>query len=155
MTLGDEQESTTRVFIVIAATVVILSAIGVYFGVFFHTLGTSRVAHAPQAGLSYNFSADNSTGPLTGNESAPATGTLTIVCTETDAIPLSELRVIDQDGNSIPGVEIWSGDTLDAGETGNVAIDSTDVVRVIWEKPDGSNSATLGKYQGPHREEES
>lgn len=128
------------------AITVILAAV---IATFVLGLGDSIQSTAPQA--SFNFEYDQ--GEYTTANGDLGDGKLSITHDGGDSIEASSLfvRGSEEDGNfSAAGdSSIGSSETVKAGTSLAVDVDSSATVRVVYEADDGESSATLGRWDGP------
>jgi flagellin-like protein len=143
------------VVLMVAITVILAAVIGT----FVLGLGDQVQDTAPQATFAFDYTADGSSeGTLEvfhdGGDSV-ADSSLTLSAGSTDYVANgstgSALSWAEADGVTGAGNDVSAGSSVSLTEndgTGSAEFDST-TLRVTWESPAGSSSATLGKWSGP------
>ncbi|MFT4922777.1 MAG: FlaG/FlaF family flagellin (archaellin) [Haloarculaceae archaeon] len=138
--------------LMVAITVILAAVIAT----FVLGLGSQVSDTAPQASFDFDYdsSGDDDFSNSVGSTNA-MDGVLTITHTGGATI---EAQQLSTSGSSVSGVNVkWSdsnagyGDPseITAGNDLKVGMSSGDTIQVIWENAEGTNSATLGEFDGP------
>lgn len=141
--LGRREDAVSPVIgvILMVAITVILAAV---IATFVLGLGDQVSDASPQAGFTFDYEADSAMF-------AGFDGALTIKHSTGDSIKAMNLYiVIDGDRRSWADVTALSDDSdVSAGMSVEVPANDDSTVRVVWERPAGDTSATLGEWTGP------
>ena len=131
-TAEDAVSPVIGVILMVAITVILAAVIGT----FVLGLGDNLDNRAPQASFSFDYDGDASPKTLTITHDGGA------------ELEKSNIEV-KSDGGSATESTAW-GSEISAGDTAVYTdIDSDETVRVVWESPNGGDTATLGKWTGP------
>ncbi|MFC7077879.1 type IV pilin N-terminal domain-containing protein [Haloarcula halophila] len=143
--LFDDEQGVSPVIgvILMVAITVILAAV---IATFVLGLGDQVSNTAPQASFSFDYDTSaTGSGDFTGS----GDGILTITHDGGDTIQGSNLNI---NGGATSGTVTWqdAGQTeVTAGVSVDYPVNNEDTVRVTYQSAEGSNSATLGRWDGP------
>jgi flagellin-like protein len=151
--LGDDDavSPVIGVILMVAITVILAAVIGT----FVLGLGDQVSNTSPTASFTFDFNDDgtNDNPADTLAQSSATDGPLSITHDGGDGIEASQLQITDGTDTAEVGgtiaIDEWSN-TVSAGDTESIQVDSDDTIRVTWQSSNGGDTATLGKWTGPN-----
>jgi flagellin-like protein len=152
--LFDDERAVSPVIgvILMVAITVILAAV---IATFVLGLGSQVSDTAPQASFDFDYDSSQTTFNSQGCGSADDEDGILEV-THTGGATIDAARLSNSGSSDGEGNVAWSecgsyGDTseITAGNSVELDMASDDTIQVIWENAEGTNSATLGEFDGP------
>ena len=151
LTDNDAVSPVIGVILMVAITVILAAVIGT----FVLGLGDQVSNTNPQASFTFNY--DSSAGSATcGATQLGSDGDLTVTHDGGDEITGSQLFLTDGatklawETNSDADDNCGGASDVSAGNEVTVGAGNGDTVRMTWQSSDGSDTATLGKWEGPN-----